>query len=92
MKLHIGKMPKAITETPVARKKAVVVKQKAAPRIPVSDSNLRKAAARLLPTSLVSVEVAYLQRQLATAVTQEELDRQVLAVRALPWASIAMPD
>lgn len=72
-------------------------KLKAAPkvkavRVSVSEPNLRKAAARLLATKLVSAEVAYLQRELAASVTQEELDKQVLAVRAMPWANIVLPD
>ncbi len=61
-------------------------------KIAVSEPNLRKAAARLLSTKLVSAEVAYLQRSLSANVTQEELDKQVLAVRAMPWASIVLPD
>jgi hypothetical protein len=75
-----------------AVKAVKAAKTPATPKVSVSEPNLRKAAARLLATKLVSAEVAYLQRELATSVTQEELDKQVLAVRKLPWASIVIPD
>jgi len=61
-------------------------------KIPVTELNLRKAAARLLASDLVSTEMSYVQRHLGTSATQEELDAKVLAVRALPWASIVLPD
>jgi hypothetical protein len=58
-------------------------------RFPVTEANIRKAASRLLGTSLVSNEMFYVQRELGTTATQEDLDAKVLAVRALPWSSIA---
>ena len=61
-------------------------------KIKVTDANIRKAAARLLATSLVSPEMSYVRRELGTSVTQEELDAKVVAVRALPWTSIVLPD
>ena len=61
-------------------------------RVKVSEVNLRKAASRLLSSKLVSPEVFYIQRVLGTTATQEELDAKVLAVRALPWSSIVVPD
>jgi hypothetical protein len=61
-------------------------------KIPVSETNLRKAAARLLTTRLVSPEIAYIQRELGTSATQEAVDAKVLAVRAMPWANIVIPD
>lgn len=61
-------------------------------KIAVSESNLRKAASRLLTTKLVSTEVAYLQRELGASATQEIVDAKVLAVRAMPWSSIVLPD
>ncbi len=61
-------------------------------RVAVSELNLRKAAARLLSAKLVSPEVLYIQRVLGATATQEELDAKVLAVRAMPWASIVVPD
>jgi len=61
-------------------------------RIAVSELNIGKAAARLLSTKLVSTEIAYLQRTLAASVTQADLDANVLAVRRLPWATIALAD
>jgi hypothetical protein len=73
---------------PTGTSAKIVVKTK----VSVSEPNMRKAAARLLPTKLVSAEVAYLQRSLAANVTQEELDKHVVAVRAMPWASIVLPD
>jgi hypothetical protein len=61
-------------------------------KVPVSELNLRKAAARLLTTKLVSPEIYYIQRELGTTATQEDLDAKVVAVRAMPWASIVVPD
>lgn len=60
-------------------------------RVPVSDKVLQKAAARLLarPGQLVSTEILYIQRVLGANATQREIDEQVLAVRKMPWASIA---
>ncbi|HKO55109.1 MAG TPA: hypothetical protein VJ276_04480 [Thermoanaerobaculia bacterium] len=57
-------------------------------KVRVSELNLRKAAARLLTTKLVSTEVSYIQRSLGTSATQEDLDAKVIAVRGMPWASI----
>lgn len=61
-------------------------------KISVSEANLRKAASRLLGSKLVSTEIAYIQRELGTSATQEDLDRKIVAVRAMPWASIAIAD
>ena len=62
------------------------------PRVAVTELNLRKAAKRLLGTALVSPEVAYIQRELGTKATQQDLDAKILAVRKMPWASIVLPD
>jgi hypothetical protein len=72
-----------------ATAKTVNVRDK---KIAVSESNLRKAAARLLATRLVSTEIAYIQRELGNSATQATVDATVLAVRAMPWASIVIPD
>jgi hypothetical protein len=61
-------------------------------KIAVTEANLRKAAARLLTTKLVSTEVAYIQRELGTSVTQEVMDAKVVAVRTMPWAKIVLAD
>jgi carbamoylphosphate synthase large subunit len=61
-------------------------------RISVSETNLRKAASRLLATKLVSTEIAFIQRELGASATQEDLDRKIVAVRAMPWASIALAE
>lgn len=61
-------------------------------RIPVSESNLRKAASRLLPTALVSTELDYVQRVLGNSATQQDIDANVLAVRKLAWSAIVVPD
>lgn len=61
-------------------------------KIPVSELNLRKAAARLLTSKLVSPEISYIQRELGSTATQEDLDAKVVAVRSMPWASIVVPD
>jgi hypothetical protein len=71
------------------------IKTTKAPReakIPVSDSNIAKAALRLLSQRLVSTEVFYVQRALGATATQQDLDNQVMAVRKLPWGSIVVPD
>jgi len=74
------------TKVPRAAKKSKA-------KVPVSDLNLRRAANRLLGgASLVCTEVSYIQRELGSSATQEELDAQVVAVRKLPWASIVMPE
>ena len=61
-------------------------------RVAVSELNLRRAATRLLGGTLVSTEVYYIQRELGTKATQEELDAKVVAVRKMPWASIVVPE
>ena len=63
-----------------------------ASKVPVSELNLRKAATRLLSSPLVSTELAYVQRELGTSATQEDLDAKVLKVRSLPWSSIVGAD
>lgn len=72
--------------------KAPVAEVKKGGRITVSELNIGKAAARLLSTKLVSTEIAYVQRTLGTTATQADLDANVLEVRRLPWASIALAD
>ena len=64
-------------------------KEKPSPRLRVTDLNLRKAAQRLLGQSLVSTEMQYVQKVLGASATQEQIDENVLAVRRLPWTSIA---
>jgi len=61
-------------------------------KVPVSETNLRKAAKRLLGGALVCTEVSYIQHELGANATQEELDAKVIAVRKMPWASIVMPE
>lgn len=61
-------------------------------RIAVSETNLRKAGQRLLRSTLVSTEIAWLQRELGTSATQETVDARVVAVRSMPWESIVVPD
>jgi hypothetical protein len=78
-------------------KKAIAVKtaapvRKVSSKLPVTETNLGKTAARLLTTKLVSTEISYIRRTLGASATQEELDNQVLAVRQLPWSSIVLPD
>ena len=61
-------------------------------KVTVSESNISKAAARLLSAKLVSTEIAYVQRVLGNSATQADLDANVVAVRRLPWASIVIPE
>jgi hypothetical protein len=61
-------------------------------KLTVSESNIAKAALRLLSQRLVSTETAYIQRVLGNSATQQAIDDQVLAVRKMPWSSIVIPD
>lgn len=67
-------------------------KKMAEPKFTVSDSNIGKAALRLLSQRLVSTETAYVRRVLGNSATQQAIDDQVLAVRRLPWSDIVVPD
>jgi hypothetical protein len=59
-------------------------------RTPVSEGALKRAALRLLaPGKLVSTEIDYIQRVLGASATQQAIDEKVVAVRKMPWASIA---
>lgn len=82
-------MPPAKKSTTAAKKPA---KSIANPRVPVSETNLKKAASRLLKSALVSTEIAYIQRTLGSTATQDEVDASVTGVRALPWAKIVEAD
>jgi hypothetical protein len=63
------------------------------PILPVSETNLRKTALRVLNGQrLVSTEVSYILRTLGNKATQLELDASVLRVRKMPWASIVQPE
>lgn len=61
-------------------------------KIAVTDTNVAKAAMRLLSQRLVSTEIHYVQRVLGTNASQADLDAQVIAVRKLPWSSIVLAD
>ena len=61
-------------------------------KVGVSETNLKKAAIRLLGQKLVSPEVQYIQRTLGGNATQQQVDDQVLAVRKLAWSKIVLPD
>ena len=54
---------------------APVVKIKVS-RVPVSELNVVKTAARLMTTKLVSTEIAYVQRVLGPSATQAQLDEK----------------
>lgn len=73
----------------VAAKKAKRVTEA---KFTVSESNITKAAQRLLSQRLVSTETAYIQRTLGNTATQQAIDDQVLAVRKLAWSDIVVPD
>jgi hypothetical protein len=72
--------------------KATATKRIVSKRIPVSESNLRKAALRLVPNGLVSTEIAFVRSVLGTTATQEQIDEKVLAVRKMSWSSIVVPE
>ncbi|MEA2465052.1 MAG: hypothetical protein QOJ98_2799 [Acidobacteriota bacterium] len=61
-------------------------------RMPVSATNINKAALRLLPQRLVSTEIDYILRTMTSTSTQEEIDANVLGVRQLPWSSIVVAE
>jgi len=61
-------------------------------RIPVSETNVRKAAIRLVPHGLVSTEIHYIQRTLGNSATQDQIDEKVIEVRKMPWANIVLPE
>lgn len=59
----------------------------------VSETILRKTALRVLNGQrLVSPEVEYILRTIGPKATQQELDKIVLRVRKMPWASIMQPE
>jgi hypothetical protein len=61
--------------------------------IQVSALTLNKTAQRVLNgQSLVTPEIAYIQRTLGAKATQKELDNMVMNVRQMPWASIVLPE
>jgi hypothetical protein len=72
-------------------KKEKIVKVKIA-KMAVSETNIKKAAARLLSASLVSTEIAYIQHVLGVTATQAQVDEHVVAVRKMPWSSIVLPE
>lgn len=61
-------------------------------KLAVTESNIKKAAIRLLQQRLVSPEIQYIQRTLGERATQEDIDKNVLAVRKMPWSSIVIAD
>ena len=67
-------------------------KAKSIAKLRVTDLTLRKTAERLLGQKLVSAEMQYVQRTLGVSATQQQIDDQVVAVRALPWASVFIAD
>lgn len=71
---------------------AVKKKKTTEAKMTVSESNIAKAAMRLLSQRLVSTETAYIQRVLGNSATQQAIDDQVLAVRKMPWSSIVIAD
>ncbi len=83
---------KKAVKTLKAEKAVKTVRTPAVTRMPVSETNLRKAAARLLSQTLVSTEVQYIQHVLGATATQKDMDDKVVAVRKMPWASIVLPD
>lgn len=84
-------MTKAV-KVPKAAKEMKAPKGPRPVSVRVTEINLRKAAARLLKSPLVSPEIFYIQRNLGASASQDVLDAQVLAVRAMPWSSIVIPD
>jgi hypothetical protein len=73
-------------------KETAKVSRKGETKMAVSETNIKKSAARLLSQALVSTEIQYIQRVLGTSATQQDVDDKVLAVRKMPWASIVLHD
>ena len=73
-------------------RETVEVKARKPKKIAVTETNVRKAAARLLTVKLVSTEIDYVRRELGISATQDALDAKVVAVRSMPWASIVIPE
>jgi hypothetical protein len=84
VKTATEKKPKAVKAPKIAKVAAV-----REAKVAVSELNISKAAMRLLSQRLVSTEVSYVQRTLGATATQGDIDTQVLAVRKLPWATVA---
>jgi len=82
----------AAVKTAAAKGSAAKVATIKVAKVPVSELNVVKTAARLMTSKLVSTEISYVQRVLGASATQQQLDEKVLAVRRMPWASIALPD
>lgn len=73
--------------------KTATQRKKVEKRVAVSASTLRSSAKRLIAQgTLVTQEVDYIQRSLGAFATQQQIDDSVIAVRKLPWASIALPE
>lgn len=66
--------------------------RKPSSKLAVSETNITKAALRLLSQKLVSPELHYIQNALGATATQEEIDAKVVAVRKMPWSSIVVAD
>ena len=62
------------------------------PKVSVSEANIAKAAMRLHSQKLVSAEVHFVRRTLGASASQTDLDAQVIAVRKMPWGSLAEPE
>lgn len=68
-------------------KKVVTIKKTAT--IPVTEKNLREAAKRLLSNrQIVTPEIHYVLRTMASRATRKEIDEAVVAVRSLTWAEL----
>ena len=72
--------------------KAPVTGDAKSPRLAVTETNLRRAAKRLLPSALVSTEISWIQHVLGATATESEIDAKVVAVRSMPWSSIVLPE
>ena len=66
--------------------------RKSVAKMAVTEGNITKAAVRLLSQRLVSSEIHYVQRELGSTATQDDIDAKVIAVRKLPWSSIVIAD
>jgi hypothetical protein len=73
----------------VKKTRATTTRSDDTKKVPVSEGNIRKAAQRLLQQNLVSTEIQYVQRVLGASATQQDIDKNVIAVRGMVWASIA---
>ena len=57
-------------------------------KVNVSDKRIQQTAMRLLNDDLVSVELKFVQNELGSTATQDQIDQAVTQVRNMPWSKL----